>query len=67
MPEKEEEFILKMIKEKGENGQIAYKKLQELCADEFEGVRLFLKTLKGKGKVDFEGMVPGFGSIIKLK
>jgi hypothetical protein len=63
----EEEFILKAIKEQGENGKIAYKKLQNICANEFEGVRLILKKLKEKGKVDFDGNVPSFGSEITLK
>ena len=63
----EEKFILKAIKESGENGKsISYKKLQDICADEFEGVRLILKKLKGKNLVDFDGMIPGFSSVIKL-
>ena len=63
----EENFILKAIKESGENGKsISYKKLQDICADEFEGVRLILKKLKGKNLVDFEGMIPGFSSVITL-
>jgi len=64
----EENFILKAIKESGENGKsISYKKLQDICADEFEGVRLILKKLKGKNLVDFDGMIPGFSSVIMLK
>ena len=63
----EEKFILNAIKESGENGKsIAYKKLQDICADEFEGVRLILKKLKGKNLVDFDGMIPGFSSVITL-
>jgi len=63
----EEKFILKAIKESGENGKsISYKKLQDICADEFEGVRLILKKLKGKNLVDFDGMIPGFSSVIEL-
>ncbi len=63
----EEKFILKAIKESGENGKsISYKKLQDICADEFEGVRLILKKLKGKNLVDFDGMIPGFSSVIIL-
>ena len=63
----EEKFILKAIKESGENGKsISYKKLQDICADEFEGVRLILKKLKGKNLVDFDGMIPGFSSVINL-
>ncbi len=63
----EEKFILKAIKESGENGKsISYKKLQDICADEFEGVRLILKKLKGKNLVDFEGIIPGFSSVITL-
>ncbi len=64
----EENFILKMIRDNGIDGKkIAYKKLQNLCADEFEGVRLILKKTKGKEIVDFEGMIPGFSSEIILK
>ncbi|QEE14553.1 hypothetical protein DSAG12_00366 [Promethearchaeum syntrophicum] len=63
----EEKFILKTIKESGENGKsISYKNLQDLCADEFEGVRLILKKLKGKNLVDFDGIIPGFSSVIIL-
>ena len=63
----EEKFILNAIKESGENGKsISYKKLQDICADEFEGVRLILKKLKGKNLVDFDGMIPGFSSVITL-
>jgi len=63
----EEKFILKAIKDSGENGNsISYKKLQDICADEFEGVRLILKKLKGKNLVDFEGIIPGFSSVITL-
>ena len=63
----EEKFILNAIKESGENGKsISYKKLQDICADEFEGVRLILKKLKGKNFVDFDGMIPGFSSVITL-
>ena len=64
---KEEKFILNAIKESGDNGKsITYKKLQDICADEFEGVRLILKKLKSKKLVDFEGMIPGFSSVISL-
>jgi hypothetical protein len=63
----EEKFILKAIKDSGENGKsISYKKLQDICADEFEGVRLILKKLKGKNLVDFDGIIPGFSSVITM-
>ena len=63
----EENFILKAIKDSGENGKsISYKKLQDICADEFEGVRLILKKLKGKNLVDFDGIIPGFSSVITM-
>jgi len=63
----EEKFILKAIKESSENGKsISYKKLQDICANEFEGVRLILKKLKSKNLVDFDGMIPGFSSVITL-
>ena len=61
----EEKFILKAITEHGEGGTtIPYKKLQDICADEFEGVRLILKKLKSKGLVSYDGMIPGFSAII---
>ena len=64
----EEQFILDAIKTHGENQKsIGYKALQEICADEFEGVRLILKKLKEKGLVLFDGMIPGFSSIISLQ
>ncbi len=64
---KEEQFILKAIQDHGENGSsISYKTLQEICADEFEGVRLILKKMKGKKIVDFDGMIPGFSAVISL-
>ncbi len=63
----EERFILEAIKQHGDNGNsIGYKALQEVCADEFEGVRLILKKLKDKGLVQFDGMIPGFSAIISL-
>lgn len=63
----EEQFILDAIKKHGDQGtSIGYKALQELCAEEFEGVRLILKKLKDKGLVMFDGMIPGFSAIITL-
>jgi predicted ATP-dependent protease len=64
---KDEQFIINAIKNKGEGGKITYKKLQEICAEEFEGVRLILKKLKEKGLVDYEGMIPSFNAEITLK
>jgi len=61
---KEEKFIYEKLKENGNS--INYKHLQDLCADEFEGVRLILKAMKEKGIVDFEGTIPGFSSEISL-
>ncbi len=64
---KEEEFVIKSIKEKGKDGKsIGYKDLQKICENEFEGVRLILKKLKEKGIVDFEGQIPGFNAEILL-
>ncbi len=51
---------------KAQGGAMEYKKLQDICANEFEGVRLILKKLKEKKLVDFEGNVPGFSAQIKL-
>lgn len=65
---REEQFIVDTIKKNGENGKtIIYKKLQEFCANEFEGVRLILKKMKDKGIVDYDGMIPGINNKIQLK
>ena len=45
---------------------LEYKTLNEILADKFEGIRLRLKTMKEKGIVDFEGIVPSFNSKIRL-
>ena len=60
----EENFIITKLKEN--DGKLNYKELQTLCQDEFEGVRLILKKLKGKGFVEYEGMIPGFSAEIEL-
>ena len=60
----EEKFIIDKLEENG--GSLEYKKLQSLCEDEFEGVRLILKKLKEKGFVFYEGMMPMYDSIIEL-
>jgi hypothetical protein len=60
----EENFILDRLKEN--DGTLNYRKLQELCENEFEGVRLVLKKLKDKSLVDYEGMIPGFSAEITL-
>jgi len=59
----EEKFIYDILVDRG---KIGYKELQELCAEEFEGVRLILKKMKEKGIVLFDGMIPGFSSEIEL-
>ena len=59
----EEKFIYDIL---AERGKIGYKELQDLCAEEFEGVRLVLKKMKEKGIVLFDGMIPGFSSEIEL-
>ncbi len=65
--EEKAEFVIKVIKEHGEDGKsIPYKKLQDLCADEFEGVRLLLKRMKSEGTLDFPGMMPMFTDDIVL-
>ena len=43
----EEKFILDQLK--GNGGKLNYRALQDLCAEEFEGVRLILKKMKEKG------------------
>jgi hypothetical protein len=61
----EEKFILNAIEEHGKTGRINYKKLQNVCGNQFEGVRLILKKMKNKGLVTFEGMIPGYSAEIK--
>jgi len=56
--------ILKVLQEHG--GELDYRKLNEILADKFEGIRLRLKTMKEKRLVDFEGIVPSFDSTIRL-
>ena len=56
--------IISVLKE--HNGELDYKTLNEILADKFEGIRLRLKTMKEKGLVNFDGVVPSFNSIIKL-
>lgn len=63
--ESEYKAIIEVLKEHG--GKIEYRNLNEILADQFEGIRLRLKTMKEKGLVDFEGVVPAFNSTIKLK
>ena len=62
--ESEYEEIIKVLQEHG--GELGYKRLNEILADKFEGIRLRLKTMKEKGLVDFEGIVPSFNSTIRL-
>ena len=57
--------IVDTLKEHG--GSMPYKELNELLANEFEGVRLLLKTMKDEGIVDFDGIVPSFSSVITLQ
>ena len=61
----EEKFIIEKLKENG--GDLNYKELQRLCQEEFEGVRLILKKLKGKQIVSYDGIIPGYSAEIKLK
>jgi hypothetical protein len=62
--EAEYQEIMNVLKEHG--GELDYKTLNEILADKFEGVRLRLKTMKEKGLVEFEGVVPSFSSKIQL-
>ncbi|MHA1797662.1 MAG: hypothetical protein ACTSVY_04365 [Candidatus Helarchaeota archaeon] len=60
----DERFLLNTIKENDD--KIGYKELNNICSENFEGVRLILKKLKGMNFVDYEGVIPMFDSIIKL-
>ena len=53
---KEELFIIEKLKENNEN--LNYRKLQDLCAEEFESVRLILKKLKEKIVLEFNLFFP---------
>ncbi len=59
-----EQFILDLLK--NHNNKMNYKDIQIACENEFEGVRLILKSLKEKGYVFFDGVIPGFSSEIEL-
>ena len=62
--EAEQKEIIDVLKNNG--GEMDYKALNEALADRFEGIRLRLKTMKEKGLVSFEGVVPSFNSKISL-
>lgn len=62
--ESEYEEILEVLRNNG--GEMDYKKLNETLAHKFEGIRLRLKTMKEKGLVNFEGVVPSFNSVILI-
>ncbi len=59
-----EHFIVELLK--NNSNKMNYKDIQIACENEFEGVRLILKSLKEKGYVFFDGMIPGFSSEIEL-
>jgi hypothetical protein len=63
--EAEYEEILEALRANG--GEMDYKTLNETLADKFEGIRLRLKTMKEKGLVNFDGVVPSFNSKIKIE
>ena len=60
----EEQFIVDLLKE--HDNKMNYKEIQSACENEFEGVRLILKKMKGKGLVDYDGVIPGFSAEISL-
>ncbi|PWI47390.1 hypothetical protein CEE45_11860 [Candidatus Heimdallarchaeota archaeon B3_Heim] len=62
--EAEYEEIKRVLQEYG--GELDYRTLNEILADKFEGIRLRLKTMKEKGFVEFDGVVPSFDSNIRL-
>jgi len=59
-----EKFLLKILQDNG--GKMNYKELNKICAEKFEGVRLILKKLKENGYVNYEGIIPGFDSLIEV-
>lgn len=60
----EERYIVDKLQE--HNKIIDYKTLVTYCEEKFEGVRLICKKLKDKGVIEYEGVLPGFSSEIKL-
>ena len=63
--EAEYKEIIEVLKNNG--GEMDYKSLNETLANKFEGIRLRLKTMKEKGLVNFDGVVPSFDSKITIE
>ncbi|MFX0064299.1 MAG: hypothetical protein ACFFC7_19170 [Candidatus Hermodarchaeota archaeon] len=61
----EEDQVIKTLQE--HRGVMSYKKLNDILSEKFEGVRLILKRLKTEGLIDFEGTMPSFDSVIRLR
>ncbi|MHA1729362.1 MAG: hypothetical protein ACTSWY_11600 [Promethearchaeota archaeon] len=59
-----ERFVVSLLTTN--NDQMNYKERQTACDNKFEGVRLILKKLKEKGYITFDGVIPGFSSVIQL-
>ncbi len=56
-----ERAVLTIIREEGD---LIYRRLSEIAADEIEGMRLACKNLKAKGLIRFDGIFPGFETTI---
>ena len=63
-PTDDQQYILSVLEENG--GEMGYKDLNDIVSERFDGLRLLLKKLKSIGYVDFEGIMPGFSSIISI-
>ena len=61
----EEDLVIKTLQE--HRGVMSYKQLNDILSEKFEGVRLILKRLKTEGLIDFEGIMPSFDSVIRLR
>ena len=61
----EEDQVIKTLQE--HQGEMSYKQLNDILSEKFEGVRLILKRLKIEGLIDFEGIMPSFDSVIRLR
>ena len=66
-PSEEEKLKIIIAFLQDHNGTAGYKAIQSHCENLFEGVRLTLKKMKEQGLIEYEGMMPMFDTVLKLK